>query len=789
MPKRVVYYVSTVVALAAAAAAVWFFVFHRPKVLPEDVLVGYDETADYTGLTIQYPLDASLFPPEIVAPTFRWEDAHERSDVWLVTIKLPDTDRRLSSCVEAAEWTPSDDQWDLIQEHGREQDLTVAVLGVNRRRPAEILSGAKISIATSSDEIGAPLFYREVHLPFIETVNDPAKYIRWRFGAVSSKEQPPIVFEKLPVCGNCHSFSADGGVMGMDVDYANDKGSYAITPVSQEIVLDESKIITWSDFRRDVGRSTFGLLSQVSPDGRYVVSTVKDKSVFVPRDDLAFSQLFFPVMGILVVYDRELGTFQSLAGADDERFVQSNPVWSPDGKHIVFARAKAYRLPNLHDEKTVLLTEDECSQFLKEGKQFQFDLYRIPFNGGKGGEARPLEGASHNGVSNYFPRYSPDGKWIVFCQAKSFMLLQPDSRLFIMPASGGEPRLMRCNTPRMNSWHTWSPNGKWLVFSAKPFSAYTQLFLTHVDEQGRSTPPIVLSHFTDPDKAANIPEFVNLDPHAIKRIREAFITDVHYYRAGTQALTLGDLEIAVREYQRALELNPNHEEARNELGVALLEQGQDAEAEAHFTKLIELNPEFPHAHSNLGNSLARQGKYQEAIASLREALRLTPEHAASHLILSKVLSEFGHAEEAAVHLARAREFAPEVVGARRALEQGDASLAEGSVAEAVRYYRRSLEEYPEFVPALVRLASVLATTDDQSLRRGEEAVRLATRACELTRLEDANALSVLATCYAELGQFQNAVGTAERALQLARDANDVQLVGSITRQLELYRQR
>ena len=61
----------------------------------------------------------------------------------------------------------------------------------------------------------------------------------------------------------------------------------------------------------------------------------------------------------------------------------------------------------------------------------------MPFNSGKGGKAEPLAGATENGMSNFFARYSPDGRWIVFCQAASFMLLQPDSRLYIMPAGGG----------------------------------------------------------------------------------------------------------------------------------------------------------------------------------------------------------------------------------------------------------------------------------------------------------------------------------------------------------------
>ena len=88
-------------------------------------------------------------------------------------------------------------------------------------------------------------------MPFRRAVENPADHVRWRFGPISSQEPPPIVLDKLPVCGNCHSFSADGKTLAMIVDSGNEKGSYAVVPVQQQMVLDKPDIISFDDLKRE----------------------------------------------------------------------------------------------------------------------------------------------------------------------------------------------------------------------------------------------------------------------------------------------------------------------------------------------------------------------------------------------------------------------------------------------------------------------------------------------------------------------------------------------------------
>jgi Flp pilus assembly protein TadD len=693
------------------------------------------ETAAPT-LRITYPADGTLFPPDSVAPTVVWTDETGRVDRWNVVVRDDTGADVITASADTPRWRPSEDDWARIKQRSAERDAELVVAGVDRTNPATTLSSSRVHLRTSKDPVGDALFYREVPLPFIKAVQDPSR-IRWRYGTIDMQDGPPIILQNLPVCGNCHSFADNGSALGLDVDYGNDKGAYAIMPVAKHMVMDDAKIMTWSDFKRADGELTFGLLSRVSPTGRYVISTVKDRSVFVAMPDLMISQLFFPIKGILVVYDRETHTFAPLPGADDPQYVQTNAVWSHDGKYIVFARTKAYHAQRLEQQNSALVDQKDVPEFTVEKQPFRYDLYRIPFNDGKGGTPEPLRGASGDGMSNYFPKFSPDGKWIVFCKAKSYMLLQPDSDLYIIPAEGGTARRLRYNTARMNSWHSWSSNSRWLVFSSKVNGPYTQLFLTHIDENGNDTPPVLLERFTSSDRAANIPEFVKLPGDAIAEIREQFLNSYSFLRAGLANEHTGDhagaerayrrgLEIvpddaelrnalgwtlfqegntadAVVEYRRALKTNPLGAKVHNNLALALVELGQLDEAASHFSRSLELDPKAE-IYSDLGFTMARLGKPEVALANYQKALELDPDCASAHSNLAVALVQDGNLEEAESHYRKALSGRPT---AETHNGLGYVLARRGQTDDAIAEFRKAIELNPKFTPAYNNLADAL----------------------------------------------------------------------------------
>jgi hypothetical protein len=402
----------------------------------------------------------------------------------------------------------------------------------------------------------------------------------------------------------------------MDLDGpANDKGLYVLTSVKPEMAIRNQDVISWSSLRDETASpSRIGFMSQVSPDGRYVLTTLRElekelaNSYYVVNfKDYHFLQVFYPTRGILAWYDRATGRRRALPGADDPRYVQTDGVWSPDGKYVVFARAEA-KDPYPPGQKLPEHANDP------EETQIQYDLYRIPFNGGNGGQARPIAGASQDGMSNSFPKVSPDGRWIVFVKCRNAQLMRPDSHLYVVPAQGGVARWMQCNTVLMNSWHSFSPNGHWLVFSSKSRSPYTQMFLTHLDAEGNDSPAILIDNTTAANRAVNIPEFVNIPPNGMMKIDVPAAESYRHFDIASDLTAKGQLEAAIAEWRKVLEIDPRNAKAHNNLGEALMWQGKLAEGTAELQKARKLDPNFSETESNFGIEFYYREQFREALA-------------------------------------------------------------------------------------------------------------------------------------------------------------------------------
>lgn len=615
-------------------------------------------------ITVDYPQEGSIFPPGITPPTFLWRDASNGASVWTIDVAFTDGGAGIRAksagerlrigeidprCVfvsnelpkltpqqaAARTWIPDAATWEAIERHSTEHPATITITGFQDGHLDHPVSRGTVVIQTSRDPVGAPIFYRDVPLMPAETEKGVIKplaqrfvpLIAWRLRNITEPSSR-LLLTGLHSCANCHSFSRDGKTLGMDLDGPeNDKGLYALASIKPEMAIRNQDVISWNLPRdQTVPTSRVGFMSQVSPDGRYVLTMMagpdKDSiNVYVVNfTDYRFLQVFYPTRGILVWYDRVTGRRRTLPGADDPRYVQTGGVWSPDGKYVVFARAEAKK-PYIEGQK---LPERANGP---EETQIQYDLYRIPFNDGKGGQPVPIAGASQNGMSNNFPKVSPDGRWIVFVKCRNGQLMRPDGQLYIVPAEGGVARRLRCNTPLMNSWHSFSPNGRWLVFSSKSLSPYTRMFLTHLDEEGNDSPAILIENATAANRAVNIPEFVNIPPDGMTKIDVPAAESYRLFDIAFDLINKGQLEAGIAEWKEVLELDPLNAKAHNNLGLALLQQGKLAEGTTQFQKALEVNPDFGDAQFNLGAALLRVDKLDEAIPHLQRALELNPAYA------------------------------------------------------------------------------------------------------------------------------------------------------------------
>lgn len=109
------------------------------------------------------------------------------------------------------------------------------------------------------------------------------------------------------------------------------------------------------------------------------------------------------------------------------------------------------------------------------------------------------------------------------------------------------------------------------------------------------------------------------------------------YELGTWFLLRGRLDVAELRFLEALELDPTHKAARNDLAGVLLRRGAAAEAIQNYQSVLDQDDDFLPAARGLALALAAQKRYSEAAVSLRRILKARPSDPQTLLELGDVL--------------------------------------------------------------------------------------------------------------------------------------------------------
>jgi len=245
----------------------------------------------------------------------------------------------------------------------------------------------------------------------------------------------------------------------------------------------------------------------------------------------------------------------------------------------------------------------------------------------------------------------------------------------------------------------------------------------------------------------------------------------------------GQLNEAIPQFQRALELKPDYEEAQNNLGLCLLRMGRVNEAIPYFQRALELKPDYAEAHSNLGFCLLRIGQVNEAITQFHRALELKPDSIEIHNNFGYCLLRIGRVDEAINQFQRSLEIQQ---NDSAYYDLGQAFYLKRMPVEAIASYQKAIELQPQFVPAKVSLAWLLATWPEPSVRDGEKAIALAEQANQLSENKNPMILRTLAAAYAEAGRFPEAVSTAQQALTAAGTQPNTAFINVLQKEIELY---
>lgn len=234
---------------------------------------------------------------------------------------------------------------------------------------------------------------------------------------------------------------------------------------------------------------------------------------------------------------------------------------------------------------------------------------------------------------------------------------------------------------------------------------------------------------------------------------------------GALLLRVGYYPQAEAMADRALALNSSHPGALTLKGQLLAMRGQPAEARQAFERAIAMDPKSAEAHFQLGAFFDRRKLNDDAARQFETVIALTPSDARAYDYLALNLEQLGSTERAEQAFRRGlAQNAGPLSDAFLDFNYGRFLLKQNRLRESQDHLNRAVEMAP-------KVRAVLFERGKLKLRMGQwrEAAQDAQRALETPDpghvILDLQVYSLLAECYARLGDAGNAAKYTQLAAQ------------------------
>ncbi len=237
-----------------------------------------------------------------------------------------------------------------------------------------------------------------------------------------------------------------------------------------------------------------------------------------------------------------------------------------------------------------------------------------------------------------------------------------------------------------------------------------------------------------------------------------------YHNRGVTYYDAGLFKEAISDLTTAIELDDDDADYYFSRGNVYLRRREFEPAIRDYNTAIELQPKLACAYNSRGYAYRITGRYDDAREDFKTAIALDNEYVSPLYNFGLFCLKLGEPEEALDHLNRAVQLQPDDplnLGAR-----GDAFIALGELQKAHADITRALEIDPETLWARQRLAWMLSTCSEPSMRNGAEAKSHALWCCEKTQWKNAPCLETLSAAYSECGEFAEAIHWEAEAIRL-----------------------